>query len=97
MWPFERQPSNRDLLERLESLERRFVRLLEDVDDFFQSVRRAENRIKEKRAKLEELAAEPTNGAGEGKPANDRPGMFLTPRQVAIQQQVLRRRTGGAM
>ena len=97
MWPWKRLASNRELEERLESLERRFKTLLADVDEYFQMVRRAENRIRHgeaKRAKLEEQqesnaaeepALEPMPGNGVGS---------LSSHQKAIQQLILKRRAG---
>lgn len=99
MWPFKHKPSNLEVLERLESLERRFKTLNEDCSDFFDSVRRAENRIKHKQKVLDSERADATpeeQPADEQLPASTGglPGLTLSPRQKLIQQQVLRRRAG---
>lgn len=84
--------SKRELLERLERLERRFLELIDEWDDAFDRIRRAENRIKERRAKLPEPEGAASNGEAS---AGAEVGGFLTPRQRTIQQQILRRRAGG--
>jgi hypothetical protein len=96
MWPFRRQPSNFDVLERLESLERRFKTIVADVDEYFQMVRRAENRIKKKQAEVESQPDQPTNGTEDLAvfPGTATPGPLMSPRQKQIQQQILRRRAG---
>lgn len=83
-------PSNRDILERLESLERRFKTLLADVDEYFHLVRRAENRIVKKSAKMEE----PVGNDGGADIVPDVPSPFpsLTPRQAQAQAAIMRRR-----
>lgn len=99
MWPWKRQPSNLEVVERLESLERRFKTLTADVDEYFQMVRRAENRIKSKERKLQ--LEEPTSeeAAVEAAPVltvASFPNTTLSDRQKQIQQQILRRRAGVA-
>lgn len=98
MWPWKHPRSNLEVMERLESLERRFKTLLADVDEYFQLVRRAENRIKNKSATM--LRQE--NGPeGEETPDVAVPGNgsvtspLLSARQKQIQQMILRRRAGG--
>ena len=97
MWPFRRSASNTELLERVESLERRFKTLLADVDEYFHLVRRAENRMK-KKAELESEQSTSTAGESDGTVPVMKDGSagshLLTPRQMQIQQMILRRRAG---
>ena len=93
MWPWKHNPSNKDLLERIESLERRFKLLLSDCDDFFDAIRRTENRLKRKRDTIAEQEAQ-QEGAEEVAPSPSPNGGFLSPKQKLIQQQILRRRAG---
>jgi len=96
MWPWKHNPSNRDLLERLESVERRFKLLLTDCDDFFDSMRKCENRIKAKSAKIEahQSQAEGTEETMADAVPSTSNGILLSPRAKMIQQQILRRRAG---
>jgi hypothetical protein len=93
MWPWKHNTSNRELLERVESLERRFKTLLADVDEYFHLVRRAENRMAKKAAAQPE-ETEATNGTANSQPQPFFEGGPLTPRQKEIQQAILRRRAG---
>jgi hypothetical protein len=97
MWPWKRSPSHLEVFERLESLERRFKTLVADVDEYFQLVRRAENRIKNKTAQMQQQEQDaPADDGTEirGEPQTSTHPTMLTPRQKLIQQQVLRRRAG---
>ena len=91
MWPFKHIPSKGELEERLERLERRFLGLVEEWDDAFDRIRRAENRIKEKRAKLESetVAAEPEENGVQISSGTERP---LSPSQARLQQSILKLR-----
>src|SRR5215470_2176266 len=90
MWPWKHKPTIGGLEERLERLERRFLALVEEWDDAFDRIRRAENRIKEKRAKLGEPESTPERVSEEEMlPA---PSMALSPSQSRLQQQIMRLR-----
>lgn len=96
MWPWKRPASNLEVMERIESVERRFKLLAQDVDDFFDSVRRAENRIKHKQKVLDsERTSEEDSPDGDApnEPLTH-PGPALSARQKQIQQLILRRRAG---
>lgn len=95
MW-WKPSTSNRELLERLESLERRFKTLLADVDEYFQLVRRAENRIKLKTSQQEAQGAANGGGVGPEIPpvSEGMPGARLSEHQRAVQQAILKRRAG---
>lgn len=96
MWPFKRSRSNFELLERVESLERRFKTLLADVEEYFLMVRKAENRIRSKERKIEQASIE----QGEGGEASDLTvgspfsSSNLSAHQKQVQQAILRRRGG---
>lgn len=90
MWPWKRQVPPHELLERLESLERRFKTLLADVDEYFHLVRRAENRMVKKAAILE-AAPSTAEGNGDAESGSPVPSPW-TPAQQRIIEQVNRRR-----
>lgn len=97
MWPWKHKPSNLELLERLESVERRFKTLTEDVNDFFDSVRRAENRLVKKRSKMDDVTVtqeglESATVAGNGHSSS--PHRALNPHQLEVQAAILKRRGG---
>lgn len=93
MWFLKSKVSNRELLERLESLERRFKTLLADVDDAFDKIRRTENRIKAKSAKIEE--SEVAEAENHEEQISLSPVIHgLSPRQRMLQAQILKRRAG---
>jgi hypothetical protein len=100
VWPFRAKATNSDLLERLSDLERRFKQLEGEWDDHYDKQRRMLGRIVKSHAKLEEKDAaavdsEIPSGLDGAVPEGNGHG-FLTPRQKQLQQQILRRRAGGA-
>ncbi len=84
------------LEDRLDTLEHAFKRLELDWSTVYEKVTKNMRRTMLERAKLE-AKEEGTDGAGatpEGSPAPTTHGRLLTPRQLEIQQQVLKRRAG---
>ncbi len=85
-------------LERLEDavdrLEHDFKALEMDWQTVYDKVRKAMGRMVKSSAIMEarEMGEEPESAANPGTTPN---GRLLTPRQMQIQQQILRRRTGG--
>jgi len=89
MWPFKQKATLRDLEERLERLERRFLALVEEWDDAFDRIRRAENRISKKRATIPE---EQTTETAPEPVVPDGQVRSLSPSQARLQQMILRTR-----
>ncbi len=100
MWGFASSRKVSQLEEDLDRLDRRFKALETDWLDVYDKLRRTMARIVKSRAILE-AKEEGTDGAGAVPPtgtstlAPTTTGRLLTPRQLEIQQQVLRRRAGG--
>ena len=96
MWPFGEKPGVRALDERLTALERAFKALELEWDDTYDKLRRAMGRVVKSRAIIE--AAEKTSDAEEPAEANGNDqvsrGRLLNPRQMQLQQQILKRRGG---
>ncbi len=98
MWGFASSRKVSQLEEDLDRLDRRFKALETDWLDVYDKLRRTMARIVKSRAILEAKEAG-TDGAGADAPdgsalAPTTTGRLLTPRQLQIQQQVLRRRSG---
>ena len=97
MWWFREKPSVKALDERLEHLERAFKALELEWDDTYDKLRRAMGRVVKSRAILE--AAEKNSEAEAPAAANGNDqmsrGRLLNPRQMELQQKILRRRGGG--
>lgn len=86
----------RSLEQRLEDLEGHFKSLEVEWDSVYDKLRVAMARLR-KRAKIAELeSAEANDGGGQAaQVTTGSAGRLLTPRQMEIQQQVLKRRAGG--
>lgn len=96
MWPFGVVNRVSKLEEHLDSLERSFKALELDWNTVYDKLRKAMGRMVKSQAIMERAAGEERGDEQQAPTAGPQPITgFLTDRQKAVQQSILRRRAGG--
>ncbi len=95
MWILRHSRAIGDLERRLDALERDFKALAMDWDVVYDKVRKSMNRMVKSKAIMDVKESESENGSATVLDGATAQGHLLSPAQLRIQQQILRRRAGG--